>query len=372
MIKVGITGKGGFIGYHLYNTLNLFKDEFLLIEFDRSFFNEPLQLDSFVSSCDVIIHLAALNRHNDPLVIYETNSSLVKTLVSALERTSSKAHLIMSSTTQEERDNLYGRSKKDGRILLSDWANQNNGRLTGLIIPNVFGPFGHPFYNSVVASFCHQISRGESPIIDVDVDLKLIYVGELVEKIIRVIRNNDNTHELLIPHTKEAKVSDLFDKLIYFQNSYQEKGEIPNLQNEFEFNLFNTYRCYMDIASYFPKKLVQHLDERGGFVEIARHGIQGQTSFSTTLPEITRGNHYHTRKIERFSVIKGKALIKLRRIGTDDVHEFYLDGDYPAYVDMPIWYTHNIKNIGDDLLYTIFWINEPFDPNNPDTYFEIV
>jgi UDP-2-acetamido-2,6-beta-L-arabino-hexul-4-ose reductase len=238
MIKVGITGKGGFIGYHLYNTLNLFKDEFLLIEFDRSFFNEPLQLDSFVSSCDVIIHLAALNRHNDPLVIYETNSSLVKTLVSALERTSSKAHLIMSSTTQEERDNLYGRSKKDGRILLSDWANQNNGRLTGLIIPNVFGPFGHPFYNSVVASFCHQISRGESPIIDVDVDLKLIYVGELVEKIIRVIRNNDNTHELLIPHTKEAKVSDLFDKLIYFQNSYQEKGEIPNLQNEFEFNLF--------------------------------------------------------------------------------------------------------------------------------------
>jgi UDP-2-acetamido-2,6-beta-L-arabino-hexul-4-ose reductase len=372
MIRVGITGKNGFIGYHLYHTLNLFKEEFTLVDFQKSFFNEQLKLDAFVSSCDVIIHLAALNRHNEPEVIYETNVSLVKNLVQALERTESKAHLIISSSTQEERDNLYGRSKKEGRKLLSNWANQNNGRLSGLIIPNVFGPFGHPFYNSVIATFCHQIARGETPKIEVDGDLKLIYVGELVVKIIQVIRDNDNTHELLIPHTAEAKVSEILVKLKYFQNSYQERGEIPALNNDFEFKLFNTYRCYMDIASYFPKKFVQHLDARGGFVEIARQGIPGQTSFSTTLPEVTRGNHYHTRKIERFAVIKGKALIQLRRIGTEDIHEFYLDGDYPAYVDMPIWYTHNIKNIGDDTLYTIFWINEPFDPNNPDTYFEIV
>ena len=200
----------------------------------------------------------------------------------------------------------------------------------------------------------------------------MIYVGKLVEKIIQLIRDNDNTHELFIPNTSESKVSEILAKLIYFKNSYQETGEIPVLQNDFDFKLFNTYRCYMDIASYFPKKFVQHLDARGGFVEIARHGIPGQTSFSTTLPEVIRGNHYHTRKIERFAVIKGKALIQLRRIGTEDIYEFYLDGDYPAYVDMPIWYTHNIKNIGDDTLYTIFWINEPFDPNNPDTYFEIV
>jgi UDP-2-acetamido-2,6-beta-L-arabino-hexul-4-ose reductase len=128
----------------------------------------------------------------------------------------------------------------------------------------------------------------------------------------------------------------------------------------------------MDIGSYFPKKFVQHLDTRGGFVEIARQGIPGQTSFSTTIPDITRGNHFHTRKIERFAVIKGKALIQLRRIGTEEVFDFYLDGDEPAYVDMPIWYTHNIKNIGEDILYTVFWINEPFDENDPDTYFEIV
>ena len=372
MIKVGITGSKGFVGYCLYQTLGLHKQEFTLIEFDRSFFDDNQKLDAFVTSCHVVVHLAALNRHNDPQFIYETNISLVKNLIASLERTGSKPHLIISSSTQEERDNLYGKSKKEGRLLLSEWANQSGSSLSGLVIPNVFGPFGHPNYNSVIATFCHQIARGETPKIDVDGDLKLIYVGELVEEIINVIRNNDNTHELIIPHTAEAKVSEILSLLQYFRKSYQDDGEIPLLVNDFQHKLFNTYRCYMDVANYFPKKFVQHADNRGAFVEIARLGIPGQTSFSTTLLGITRGNHFHTRKIERFAVIKGKALIQLRRIGTEQVHDFYLDGDEPAYVDMPIWYTHNIKNIGEDILYTIFWINEPFDENDPDTYFEIV
>jgi UDP-2-acetamido-2,6-beta-L-arabino-hexul-4-ose reductase len=372
MIRVGITGSKGFVGYHLYQTLALQKDEFSLIEFDRSFFDDNQTLDAFVSSCDVIVHLAALNRHNDPQFIYETNTSLVKNLIASLERTSSKSHIIISSSTQEERDNLYGKSKKEGRLLLSAWANQSGGSLSGLVIPNVFGPFGHPNYNSVIATFCHQIARGERPIIDVDGDMKLIYVGDLVDVIMKVIRSNDNTHELIIPHTAEVKVSEILSLLHNFRKSYQDDGEIPVLVNNFQHKLFNTYRCYMDLANYFPKKFVQHADNRGAFIEIARLGIPGQTSFSTTLPGITRGNHFHTRKIERFAVIKGKALIQLRRIGTEQVHDFYLDGDEPAYIDMPIWYTHNIKNIGEDILYTIFWINEPFDENEPDTYFEIV
>ena len=372
MIKVGITGRGGFVGYHLYQTLALHIDEFSLIEFDRIFFDDNQTLDAFVSSCDVIVHLAALNRHNDHQFIYETNISLVKSLVASLERTASKAHLIISSSTQEERDNLYGKSKKEGRILLSEWSNQSGGSLSGLVIPNVYGPFGHPNYNSVVATFCHQIARSESPKIDVDGDLKLIYVGDLIDKMLQVIRSQDNTHELIIPHTAEAKVSKILSLLQYFRKSYQDDGEIPELANDFEHKLFNTYCCYMDVASYFPREFRQHKDNRGAFVEIARHGIPGQTSFSTTVPGITRGNHFHTRKIERFAVIKGKALIQLRRVGTSEVHNFYLDGNEPAYVDMPIWYTHNIKNIGDDTLYTNFWINEPFDPIDPDTYFEVV
>jgi UDP-2-acetamido-2,6-beta-L-arabino-hexul-4-ose reductase len=372
MIRVGITGSKGFIGYHLYQTLALHKKEFTLIEFNRNFFDDDRTLDEFVSSCDVIVHLAALNRHNDPEFLYEINKSLVKNIVDSLERTFSKAHLIISSSTQEERDNLYGKSKKEGRLILSEWANKSGGSLTGLIIPNVFGPFGHPYYNSVIATFCHQIARGETPTIDIDGNLKLIYVGELIEEIINIIRKKDNSHELLIPFTAEARVSKILSSLQYFRKSYQDNGEMPVLLNDFEYKLFNTYRCYIDLASYFPKKFVQHADNRGAFVEIVRQGIPGQTSFSTTLQNITRGNHYHTRKIERFAVIKGKALIQLRRIGTNEVHDFYLDGNEPAYVDMPIWFTHNIKNIGEDVLYTIFWINEPYNSNDPDTYFEIV
>ena len=372
MTRVGITGSNGFVGYHLYQTLTLQKEEFSLIEFDRNFFEDEHALDSFVSSCDVIVHLAALNRHNEAQVIYDINKSLVKKLVASLERTNSKSHLIISSSTQEDRDNLYGKSKKEGRLLLSDWANNNGGKLSGLIIPNVYGPFGHPYYNSVIATFCHKLAKGEIPIIEVDGNLKLIYVGELVEEIIKLIRNNDNSHEQIVPFTAEVKVSEILSLLQYFRTSYQDKGEIPVLHNDFEYKLFNTYRCYMDVANYFPKKFIQHADNRGAFVEIARLGIPGQMSFSTTLPGITRGNHFHTRKVERFSVIKGKALIQLRRIGTNEVHDFYLDGGESAYVDMPIWYTHNIKNIGEEILYTIFWINEPFDANDPDTYFEIV
>jgi UDP-2-acetamido-2,6-beta-L-arabino-hexul-4-ose reductase len=372
MIKIGITGQKGFVGYHLYHTLRLYPKEFEVVEYDRLFFLDDRQLDAFVSQCDVIVHLAALNRHNDPEEIYKVNINLVKQLIAAFERTNSAPHVLISSTTHEEGDNLYGKSKKEGRLLFSKWAKDNSGRFTGMIIPNVFGPFGHPYYNSVVATFCHQVSHNERPKIHVDSELKLIYVGELVNDIIKAIITKDNVHKLLIHHTTKVKVSEILSLLQYYREVYQDKGAFPKLNNDFELKLFNTYRCYIDVSSYFPRKLIQHLDTRGTFVEIARHGTSGQTSFSVTVPDITRGNHYHTRKIERFAVIRGKALIQLRRIGTDEVHDFYLNEVEPAYVDMPIWYTHNIKNIGEDTLYTIFWINEPYDDSDPDTWFEVV
>ena len=372
MKKVGITGQNGFVGYHLYQTLKLFPDEFQLIDFKRSFFDDQSLLDVFVLQCDVIVHLAALNRHNDPQAIYDTNVGLVRTLVEALNRTQHTPHLIISSSTQEERDNTYGKSKREARTLLSSWAEDNKSVFTGMVIPNVFGPFGHPFYNSVIATFCHQIARNETPKIEVDGHLKLIYVGELVAAIIESIRREYHNPEYHVQHKTETKVSDILNLLLKFKDQYQQKGEIPVLSNSYEHQLFNTFRCYMDIKNYFPIKFIQHIDDRGAFVEIVRLGIGGQVSFSTTVPGITRGNHYHTRKIERFAVIKGKALIQLRRVGTNEVYDFYLDGEEPAYVDMPIWYTHNIKNIGDEVLYTNFWINEPFNSNNPDTYFEIV
>jgi UDP-2-acetamido-2,6-beta-L-arabino-hexul-4-ose reductase len=372
MLKIGITGQAGFVGTHLYNTLGLYSEEFERIPFSKDYFSNTTLLNEFVAQCDVIIHLAAMNRHNDPQVIYETNIELAQKLVDALELTQSKVHVVFSSSTQEERDNEYGKSKKIGRELFYNWSQQSGGKFTGLIIPNVFGPFGHPNYNSVIATFCHQLAHNETPTIAVDGELKLIYVGELVEAILSEIRSAKSQAEVKVPFTATAKVSEILSLLEKYKSEYQEKGIIPSIDNSFELNLFNTFRCYMDIKNHFPVSFVEHTDERGSFVEIIRLGVGGQVSFSTTVPGITRGNHYHTRKIERFAVIKGKALIQLRRIGTEEVLDFYLDGDSPSYVDMPIWYTHNIKNIGDEVLYTNFWINEFYEPNDPDTYFENV
>jgi UDP-2-acetamido-2,6-beta-L-arabino-hexul-4-ose reductase len=372
MLKVGITGQNGFIGTHLFNSIGLLKDEFERVEFEKSFFEEKNKLELFVEKCDVIIHLAAVNRHENANFIHDTNINLVEKLICALRQTNSKAHIIFSSSTQEEKENLYGKSKTTCRELLTNWAKSSGGKFTGLIIPNVFGPFGKPNYNSVVATFCYKLIKNENPKIEVDSLMNLIYVGELTDIIIEKIRNCEGDPKINIPGTSEITVSNMLNKLTYFKEQYIDNGIIPKLENYFEINLFNTFRSFIDLNNFFPRKYIKHLDYRGCFVEVIKLGVGGQISFSTTDPGITRGNHFHTRKIERFSVIQGKALIQLRRIGDDKIYDFYLNAEEPAYVDMPIWYTHNIKNIGDDILYTIFWINEFYDENNSDTYFENV
>jgi UDP-2-acetamido-2,6-beta-L-arabino-hexul-4-ose reductase len=381
MRKIGITGQSGFVGTHLYNTLGLYPENFIRIPFEDAFFDDNTLLKSFVGQCDVIIHLAALNRHNDPEEIYITNLRLVKQLIAACEALNHTPYIIFSSSTQEERDNLYGKSKKEGRELFNHWATKNNARFTGLVIPNVFGPFGIPYFNSVVATFCHQLTHNEQPRIEVDGEIKLIYVGELVETIINKIREHSLTQDSVtvmycetfhVPHTAQIKVSTLLQKLESYKQNYFQQGTIPSLDVPFERNLFNTFLCYFDHAHFFPFQLKLNTDDRGSFVETAKLNSGGQVSFSTTIPGITRGNHFHTRKAERFVVIKGKARIELRRIGTDNVYSFELDGCQPSFVDMPIWFTHNITNIGDEELLTIFWISEHFNPADPDTFFEKV
>lgn len=404
MLKIGITGQSGFVGTHLFNTLGLYPEKYERVPFEDAFFADETRLNNFVQSCDVVVHLAAMNRHNDPQVIYETNINLVKQLIKACEAANSIPHILFSSSIQEERDNLYGKSKKEGRELLEQLALKNNAQFTGLVIPNVFGPFGQPYYNSVVATFSHQITHNEIPVIEVDSEIKLIYVGELVEIILekisgtqitqlvpiyreieqmnttcpettggKIIENPSRQYNpCYISHTATIKVSALLHKLHEFKANYLEKGIIPCLDDPFEKNLFNTFLCFIDHATFFPFKLKLNTDERGSFVETIKLNSGGQVSFSTTVPGITRGNHFHTRKTERFAVIKGKARIEIRRIGTDKVLSFELDGRQPSFVDMPVWFTHNITNIGDEELYTIFWINEYYNPGDPDTFMEIV
>ncbi|AIZ42293.1 polysaccharide biosynthesis C-terminal domain-containing protein [Cellulophaga baltica] len=377
MKKVGITGQAGFVGNHLYTTLSL-DDTIELIPFERSFFEDSKALEDFVSTCDTIVHLAAMNRHEDANVIYATNIALVDQLIAACEAKNVTPHILFSSSSQEINDNLYGKSKKEGKEKLVAWANTQKARFTSLTIPNVFGPFGKPNYNSVVATFCHKITHGEEPTVINDSEVGLIYINELVALFINVIKGtekgtalSDFSTELVIAPKHFKKVSEILTLLKSYKKDYMENGIFPTLELPFEKALFNTFRCYVP-QDHYPVKFTKHTDPRGSFVEIARTQTSGQFSFSTTVPGITRGNHFHTRKAERFAVISGKALIQLRKIGTNDVIDYYLDGKEPAYVDMPIWYTHNIKNIGDEELITLFWINEPYNPEDADTYFENV
>jgi UDP-2-acetamido-2,6-beta-L-arabino-hexul-4-ose reductase len=371
MIKVGVTGSNGFIGWHMCRTLELDINKYELIEFKRSWFNENINLDSFVSKCDIIVHLAGLNRHSEESTIYNTNVGLAEKLVESFKRAGFRGQVIFSSSIQEVRNNTFGNSKKVARELFANWASQSNATFHGVIIPNVFGTFGLPFYNSVISTFCHQLVNNESPKIEIDATLKLIYINDLVKKLIDLF-NTETNYNVTIEHTDSYNVSLILELLIKYKNTYFENGQIPSFNNQFELNLFNTFRSYFNLNTHFPIKYKNNIDERGNFVEIIRLEMGGQVSFSTTKKEITRGNHFHTRKIERFSVFKGKALIQLRKIGTKEIFDYYLSGDEPAYVDMPIWYTHNIKNIGQEELYTIFWINEFYDSNDPDTYFEKV
>ena len=375
MLKVGITGQPGFIGTHLYNFLNQKKEEITTVPFEDSYFTSEEKLKEFVSGCDAIVHLAAMNRHGDPQVIYDTNLRLVSQLIKALEETNSHPHILFSSSTQEEKDNLYGKSKRDGRMLFERWAAGSNSSFTGFVIPNVFGPFGNPYYNSVIATFCHQLTHNEQPQIMVDASLQLIYVGELTELFYREIKAADRAAGPVrrdVPFTTEMRVSEILSFLKGYKSRYFDGQCFPALHSVFELNLFNTFRSYMDHPAVFPVLLKKNSDERGTFIETTKTLLGGQFSFSTTRPGVTRGNHYHTRKIERFIVIKGKATIELRRTGTPEILRFDLDGEKPSYVDMPVWYTHNITNTGDDELITLFWINEFYNPDDTDTYFEKV
>ncbi len=365
-MKIGITGQNGFIGSHLFNFLGL-QEGIELIPFEKDNFLHEEKMQAFVCQCDTIVHLAAMNRHEDPQVIYDTNLNLVKNLINACETKKVSPHVLISSSTQEAKDNLYGKSKKDSRILLEEWAKKNNAITTGMVIPNVFGPFGKPFYNSVVATFCHQVANGGAPNIISDGLMNLIYINELIEEIFTLIKNN-TSGRVEIQHKHEVKVSTILAKLKKFQGEYMWHGEFPEITEAFDLALFNTFRCYIP-HEYYPRPFIKHTDNRGYFVEIVRANTSGQFSFSTTKPGITRGNHFHTRKAERFAVIKGKAKISLRKIGTDEVIDYIISGENPAYVDMPIWYTHNISNIGDEEMIALFWINEPYNSEDPDTYY---
>ena len=368
-MRIVVSGHNGFIGGHLVRNVNLNYPNAEILLLERKDFKSQ-NFGSKIEKNDFIFHLAGVNRADTEEEVVEENKELNLALINHLINIKFSGTLFFSSSLQEDTNTLYGKAKKEARLEFDRLSGELGFKFYFLKIPNVFGPFCKPNYNSFIATFSDKLIKNETPNIIQDNSVVLIYINDLIHSILQLLEDHSPKINAEVLH--EYKVSEVLKKLLSFKERYLDKNEFPELNTFFDLNLFNTFRSYIDVKTAYPKKHILHSDQRGFFSELSRSGSKGQSSFSITKPEITRGNHFHTRKVERFSVIKGKARIQLRKYLTDEIISFELDGHSPSFVDMPVWYTHNITNIGDEELLTFFWINEPYDENDPDTYMENV
>ena len=370
--NIGITGSSGFIGYHLTSSLKQ-NSNFKLVLISKEDFNSIDSLSSKLKKCDFLIHLAGINRHSDKNYIYNENIDLVNKLVDALSLSNSSIKIIFASSFQEKNDSEYGRAKLKCRKILEKWVETSNSEIVSVIIPNVFGPFCRPNYNSFIATFCYQIINDENPNVIKDNIIKLIFVLDLVQVFKNILMDFDEFEKVLfIKDTFQISVSDTLEVLKDFNNKYGKCHIIPELKNSFFKNLFLTYHSYLTMGQKLKNNILKIEDQRGYFCEVYKSFSETQVSFSVTKPGVTRGDHYHTRKIERFVILKGSASIKLRKIGTNEILEHKINGNEPKFIDMPVWYTHNITNIGEEDLITLFCIDSHYQDDTPDTFFEKV
>jgi len=366
--RVGITGAYGMLGWHM--RCRVFAQEgWEAIPAGRETFASEEALDRFAASCDVIVHLAGVNRASDPAEVRERNPGLARELVAALQRTGARPHVLYSSSTHARGDSEYGVAKREAGRILAEWAAAAGALYTELVLPHVFGEGGRPHYNSVVHTFCHQVVAGETPEINGAGQLELLHAGAVTQLIVDAVQQG--TTGELAPAGSPITVGELWQRVQELHAGYFEQQIVPQLASAFDLALFNVYRSYL-FPEHYPLALTVHADDRGNLFEGVRSHRGGQTFVSTTRPGITRGNHFHFGKVERFLVLRGEADIAIRRMFDDQVHRFRVSGESPVYLDMPTLHTHSITNTGDGELLTLFWAHEIFDPQAPDTIFDPV
>lgn len=365
-MKILITGSDGFIAKNLIEHLK--RDETLqLYLFSKK---DSLNiLETYVKEVDFIFHLAGVNRPKDINEFYEGNSNLTKIIVNILKKEKKQTPILLSSSTQSDLNNDYGKSKKEAEKLLLDYSKETNTNIFIYKLPNVFGKWSKPNYNSVISTWCHNISHNqEIQINDEKVELNLVYVDDVVKSFIEQLKVQEiKDYYVEVKITYRKTLREIRDLLFSFREN-RESLIIPNVASGFERALYATYLSYLSTDD-FSYVLKGHKDDRGTFYEILKTLDSGQFSLSTTAPGITRGNHYHHTKNEKFLVVKGEALIEFRHIVTNEIISYEVSDKKMEIVEMIPGYTHNIKNTGNEEMILILWANETFDQNNPDTYF---
>ncbi len=366
MTRIGITGAHGFLGWHLRAFLRAFP-AIEVTAAGRDVMDDAQKLREFAGSVEAIVHLAGANR-GDEKTVRQTNIDLAARLATACSAAGAHPHIVFANSTHSARASAYGESKRIAAETLAAWAAQSNALFTNLVIPHIFGEGGRPHYNSAVATFCHQLAHDEVPRIIEDGELELIHAQRVAAEILARVEGNSGGENRL-PGTL-IRVSSVLAGLQRMAAQYATQV-IPEFASELELDLFNCYRACL-FPQRYPFDLKTKEDARGNLFEAVKTLHGGQCFMSTTRPGITRGNHYHRRKLERFVVIQGDALIRVRRLVSGDTVEFRVSGTRPQYVDMPTLHTHNITNTGSTDLTTLFWTQDIYDAANPDTYAETV
>lgn len=381
-MKILVTGSNGFVGSNLIETLKTIRDDkcsiydltddIYIYEYDiDSSLNE---LKEYTKDCDFVIHLAGVNRPKDVNEFYEGNYGFTEILCSYLRENNNQCPIFISSSIQAERDNDYGKSKKQGEDYLLQFGKDNGNLVFIYRFANLFGKWCRPNYNSVVATWCYNVAH------DLDIEISnpetvvpLCYIDDVIEEIIHCIMGHPSMNVggyYMVEPIYSVSLKKLSELLYLFKYS-RKNLSIPDQSDDLTRKLYATYLNYLSEDNFsYPLKM--NIDERGSFTEFIRTEEYGQVSINISKPSITKGQHWHHTKNEKFLVVSGEGLIQFRRIGDDKIIEYKVSGDKLEVVDIPTGYTHNIINTGETDMVTVMWANEPFNPDKPDTYFEEV
>lgn len=377
-MNILITGANGFIGRNFVETLKNVRDgkdktrsiapALTILEYDKD--TDPALLDEYCAKSDFVFNLAGVNRPQDPADFMSGNFGFASTLLDSLKRHDNKCPVMLSSSIQAERDNPYGQSKKAGEELFFRYAEEANAPVYVYRFPNVFGKWCRPNYNSAVATFCHNIAHG-LPITlnDPSVVMSLVYIDDVVDELLRALAGNPTRtgNYCSVPVAHTIKLGEIADLLHSFKASRDERS-VPDMSDAFTSKLYSTYLSYLP-RDQFSYPLKMNVDNRGSFTEFIRTPERGQVSVNVSKPGVTKGNHWHHSKNEKFLVVKGEGVIRFRQVGSEEIIEYPVCGDTLEVVDIPTGYTHNIENTGNTEMVTVMWANECFNPEKPDTYF---
>jgi UDP-2-acetamido-2,6-beta-L-arabino-hexul-4-ose reductase len=377
-MKILITGAKGFIGKNLIAELNNIREgktkiypvdsELEIFAYDID--SNPDDLDSFCREADFVFHLAGVNRPEKTEDFITGNFGFTSTLLQKLKKYKNTCPIMISSSTQAVLDNAYGQSKRAGEELVFDYSEKTGAKVLVYRFPNVFGKWCRPNYNSAVATFCYNVSHGlPIQVNDRSVIMNLVYIDDVVRELVFALAGQEKMQaefcEVPIVHT--VQLGEIVDLIYSFRDS-RENRSVPDMSDAFTKKLYATYLSYLP-ENNFSYPLKMNVDERGSFTEIIRTTDRGQFSVNISKPHITKGQHWHHTKNEKFCVVSGHGVIRFRRIDSDEVIEYFVSGEKIEVVDIPVGYTHNIENLGDTDMVTFMWCNEIFDPERPDTFF---